>query len=66
VLIVEEHSCIGGLGESICSYMMKKGARNDVKHLAIPDQYSHYIGSQTYILDKFGMWNAQDICRLYK
>jgi transketolase len=66
LLIVEEHNIVGGLGESICAYMMKKGASNSVKHMAIPDQYSHYIGSQAYTLNKFGMWNIPNINELFE
>jgi transketolase len=66
VLVVEEHSTIGGLGESVFAYMMKNGAKNTVRHLAVPDQYSHYIGSQTYSLDKFGLWNVPHIKVLFE
>jgi transketolase len=65
LLIVEEHNIVGGLGESICAYMMMKGARNRIKHMAIPDQYSHYIGSQAYTLNKYGMWNTPNIKELF-
>jgi transketolase len=65
VLIIEEHNTIGGLGESILAYMMKNDAKNTVRHLAIPDQYSHYIGSQAYVLEKFGLWNVPNIKELF-
>jgi transketolase len=65
VLIVEEHSIIGGLGEGICAYFGQKNALNSVRHLGIQDIYSHYVGSQSYILDKFGLWVAPNIKKLF-
>jgi transketolase len=63
---VEEHNRISGLGESICAYMGKKNTKNAVRHLAIPDAYSHYVGSQLFILDKFGLYKAPDIKKLFE
>jgi transketolase len=66
VLIVEEHNIIGGLGESICAYLGRKNAVNLVRHLGIQDAYSHYVGSQSYILGKFGLWAVPDIKELFE
>ena len=65
VLIMEEHNLIGGLGESICAYMKQKDAQNRIRILGIPDIYSHYIGSQTYILEKIGLWPVPNIKTLF-
>jgi transketolase len=65
ILIIEEHSTIGGLGETICAYLGKKNAQNTIRHLGIPDTYSHYVGSQQFILDKFGLYAVPDINRLF-
>ena len=65
ILIIEEHNVIGGLGESICSYMKQKDARNRIRVLGIPDKYSHYVGSQQFILDKFGLYYMPDINELF-
>ncbi|MDR2406955.1 MAG: hypothetical protein LBE13_02410 [Bacteroidales bacterium] len=65
ILIVEEHNVIGGLGESICTHLFKNRAANKVKHLAIPDVYSHYVGSQNFVLDKYGLYAVPDIDRLF-
>jgi len=66
ILIVEEHNVIGGLGESICSYFGKKNAKNKIRHLGIPDTYSHFVGSQQFILDKFGIFNVPDIQKIFE
>jgi len=65
ILIVEEHNIVGGLGESICAYFGIKNAKNKIRHLGIPDVYSHYVGSQQFILDKFGLYDVPDINRLF-
>jgi transketolase len=65
VLVLEEHNIIGGLGESICAYMKQKDALNKVRILGIPDKYSHYVGTQSYILDKMGLWSVPDIEKLF-
>ena len=65
ILIVEEHNIIGGLGESICAYIVKKNAQNKIAHIGIPDKYSHYVGSQSYILDKFKMYAVPKINKLF-
>jgi transketolase len=65
ILIVEEHNYIGGFGESILAYMGKRNARNMVKHFAVGDVYSHYVGSQNFILDKFGLYQAPDLKALF-
>jgi transketolase len=61
ILIMEEHNTIGGFGEAVCSYMAKQHAANKIRHLAIPDVYSHYVGSQMFILDKFGLYDIPNI-----
>jgi len=65
ILIVEEHNIIGGFGESVCAYFGKKNSKNKIVHLGIPDTYSHYVGSQQYILDKFELFNVPKINDLY-
>jgi transketolase len=65
ILVVEEHNIIGGLGESICAYLAMKNVKNKIRLLGIPDVYSHYVGSQQFILDKFGLYAVPDINKLF-
>ena len=65
ILVCEEHNKIGGLGESICSYMKQKDASNRVRLLGVQDRYSHYVGDQSYILEKMGLWNVPNIKSLF-
>jgi transketolase len=65
ILVVEEHNVIGGLGESICAYLAKQNAVNKIRHLAIPDIYSHYVGNQVFILNKFGLNTVPNIDEIF-
>jgi transketolase len=65
ILIVEEHNIIGGFGEAVCSYLAKQNAVNKIRHLAIPDVYSHYVGSQAFILNEYGLSRTPNIKRLF-
>jgi transketolase len=65
ILIVEEHNVIGGFGESVCAYLAKQNATNKIRHLAIPDVYSHYVGSQAFILNKYGLDTAPNIAEVF-
>jgi transketolase len=66
LLIVEEHNVIGGFGEGVCSYLAKQNAANKIRHLALPDAYSHYVGSQEFILSQFGLDAAPNIEALFE
>jgi transketolase len=65
LLIVEEHNVVGGFGEGVCSYLAKQNAVNKIRHLAIPDVYSHHVGSQAFVLDKFGLDTVPNIEELF-
>jgi transketolase len=65
ILVCEEHNVIGGFGESVCSYLSQRDAPNRVRIMGIPDKYSHYVGSRSYILEKMGLWNAPDLRALF-
>jgi transketolase len=65
LLIVEEHNVVGGFGEGVCSYLAKQNAKNKIRHLAIPDVYSHCVGSQEFILNKFGLYDFPDIEKIF-
>ena len=48
IVTVEEHSKIGGFGESIASLMAQKGLRNRIIVLGTRDEFMHVVGSQEY------------------
>ena len=65
VLVVEEHSIIGGLGESICAYFGLKNAKNKIRLMGIPDAYCHDVGTQKHLLEKTGLWQVPNIGDMY-
>lgn len=57
IITLEEHNIIGGLGSSVAEIIAESGKSVKFNRLAIPDTYSHCIGSheslrQKFILDK--------------
>ena len=65
VIVAEEHSIIGGLGEAVCAYFGLKNAGNKIRRLGIQDAYFHDVGSQKYLLEKAGLWQAPVIKELF-
>lgn len=54
VFTIEEHSIIGGFGSVVSEYIAESKYKPIFKRFALPDEYSHYVGSQHYIRNKFG------------
>lgn len=52
---LEEHNIIGGLGSAVAEVIAEYGKSVDFKRIGVPDQYSHYVGSHTFIREKFGL-----------
>lgn len=55
IFTIEEHSIIGGLGSVVSEYIAESKHNPIFKRFALPDEYSHYVGSQKYIREKFGL-----------
>lgn len=55
IFTIEEHSIIGGLGSVVSEYIAESKYNPTFKRFGLPDKYSHYVGSQHYIRDKFGL-----------
>jgi transketolase len=53
IFTIEEHSIIGGLGSVVAEYIAESIQNPVFKRFALPDEYSHYVGSQYYIREKF-------------
>jgi transketolase len=54
IFTIEEHSIIGGLGSVVSEYISESQFNPKFKRFALPDEYSHYVGSQFFIREKFG------------
>ena len=57
---LEEHSIIGGLGSAVAEVIAESGNGIKFKRIGIPDEFSHYIGSQKYIKKQFGLYFGKD------
>lgn len=54
IFTIEEHSIIGGLGSVVAEYIAESIQNPVFKRFSLPDEYSHYVGSQNFIREKFG------------
>lgn len=54
IFTIEEHSLIGGLGSVVSEYIAESHYRPTFRRFALPDEYSHYVGSQYFIREKLG------------
>ena len=57
---MEEHSIIGGLGSAVAEVIAESGKGVKFKRIGVPDEFSHYIGSQKYIKKQFGLYYGED------
>lgn len=57
---LEEHSIINGLGSAVAEVIAESGKGIKFKRIGIPDEFSHYIGSQKYIKKCFGLYFGED------
>ncbi len=54
IFTIEEHSIIGGLGSVVSEFIAESKFNPIFKRFALPDEYSHFVGSQFYIREKLG------------
>lgn len=59
IVTLEEHSIIGGLGSVVAEIIAESGKAVKFKRIAIPDVYSHYVGSHMFLREKFGLNKMQ-------
>jgi len=60
IITLEEHNIIGGLGSAVAEVIAESGKGVKFKRIAIPDTYSHYVGGQEFLREKFGL-NCFDV-----
>jgi len=60
IFTIEEHSLIGGLGSIVALFIAQSKYSVVFKSFALPDMYSHYVGTQEYIREKLG-FTSQNI-----
>lgn len=55
IFTVEEHSKIGGLGSAVSEIIAESNYNPIFKRFGLDDKFSHYVGSHSYIKEKFGL-----------
>ena len=55
IFTIEEHCVIGGLGSAVSEYIAESRFNPIFKRFTLMDEYSHYVGSQSYIREKMGL-----------
>jgi len=53
IMTLEEHNIIGGLGSAVAEVIAESGKSVSFRRIGIPDVYSHYVGSQQFLREKF-------------
>jgi len=55
IFTIEDHNYIGGLGDAVLDILNNLSFRGVFKKIALPDEYSKYIGSVDYLYKKYGL-----------
>ncbi len=55
IVTLEEHNILGGLGTAVAEVIAESGKGIKFTRVAIPDAYSHHVGGQNYLREKFGL-----------
>ena len=64
VFTFEEHNIIGGLGSIVAEIIAEADSNPLFKRFGIPDEYSHYVGSQKYIREKWAIDEESIACKI--
>jgi transketolase len=65
IVTLEEHNRIGGLASAVAEIAISCSKKAFIKSIAIDDIYSHYVGSQRFLRDRFGLSKRPDISKLF-
>lgn len=65
IITMEEHNIIGGLGSAVSEVIATSGIGTKFMPIAVPDKFSHYIGSQNFIREKIGLCNFKERINLF-
>lgn len=55
IFTIEEHSRIGGLGSAVAEIIAESKFNPVFKRFGLDDQFSHYVGSHSFIKEKYGL-----------
>lgn len=54
MITLEEHNICGGLGSAVAEVLCDNNIGIPFKRIALPDSYIHEVGSQNWLLDRYG------------
>jgi len=57
IITMEEHSIVGGLASIVSEIIALSGTGVKFMPIAIPDEFSHFVGGQKFIKEKMGLGN---------
>lgn len=55
IYTLEEHTIVGGLGSAVAEFLSEQGKAIKLTRIGIPDVFSHYVGNQNYLKNKFNL-----------
>ncbi len=55
IVVVEEHSCIGGIGSIISDIMVSRGFLRPLKRISLPDEFCKKYGDRNWIRKQYGL-----------
>lgn len=55
IVVVEEHSCIGGIGSIICEVMVKYNIYRPLKRISLPDEFCKKYGDRNWLKKQYGL-----------
>jgi transketolase len=55
IAIIEEHSCVGGLGSAFAEYFLPRCGLNQILHFAVPDMFVAEVGTQEQARERLGL-----------
>jgi len=59
IVTLEEHNIIGGLGSAVAEVIAESGKGIRFTRVAIPDEFCHVVGSQSFLRKKFKLDDIQ-------
>jgi transketolase len=63
VVVAENHTCIGGLGEGVASLLMREGVTPVFRQIALPDEFLD-AGALPTLHDRYGISTAEVVRRV--
>lgn len=56
IVTLEEHNIVGGLGSAVAEVVAESGQAVSFCRIGVKDEYSHYVGGQTFLRKKMGLF----------